>query len=209
MELRNEEGDGNERVVQDMSRVEVKAALRKMKNGKAVEADHIPVEVWKCLGEEDIDVLWNLVRKWAQQEKIPEEWRRNILVSLYKAKGDVQDCGNYRGINLISHAMNIWERIVEARIRRETKISEFAVRRLMERHKEIQMNLNVVFIDLEKTYDRVPRQEVWRCMRKKGVSVKYVKLVKGMYEGSETQVRTSGHDRGLSNRCWATLGFGT
>ncbi|KAG8222333.1 hypothetical protein J437_LFUL001876 [Ladona fulva] len=85
--LRNEEGDGNELAVQDMSRVEVKAALKKVKNGKAVGADQIPVEIRKCLAEEGIDVLWDLVRKLSQQEKIPEEWRKSILVPLYKGKG--------------------------------------------------------------------------------------------------------------------------
>ena len=35
----------------------------------------------------------------------------------------------------------------------------------------------MVFIDLEKAYDRVPRQEVWRCMREKGVPEKYVMIV--------------------------------
>ena len=40
----------------------------------------------------------------------------------------------------------------------------------------------MVFIDLEKAYDRVPRQEVWRCMREKGVPEKYVMIVQDMYE---------------------------
>ena len=39
----------------------------------------------------------------------------------------------------------------------------------------------MVFIDLEKAYDRVPRQEVWRCMREKGVPEKYVMIVQDMY----------------------------
>ncbi|KAG8239288.1 hypothetical protein J437_LFUL019066, partial [Ladona fulva] len=69
----------------------------------ASTTDQIPGEVWKCLGEEGIDVLLDLVRKLAQQEKIPEEWRKSILVLLYKGIGDVQDCGNYRGIKLMSH----------------------------------------------------------------------------------------------------------
>ena len=47
----------------------------------------------------------------------------------------------------------------------------------------------MVFIDLEKAYDRVSRQEVWSCMREKGVREKYVMIVHDMYEGVRTRVK--------------------
>ncbi|KAK3537534.1 hypothetical protein QTP70_013288 [Hemibagrus guttatus] len=46
-----------------------------------------------------------------------------------------------------------------------------------------------VYIDLEKAYDRVPREELWYCMRKSGVAEKYVRVVQDMYERSRTVVR--------------------
>ena len=42
---------------------------------------------------------------------------------------------------------------------------------------------------LEKAYNRVPREELWYCMRKSGIVEKYVQLVQNMYEESETVVR--------------------
>ncbi|KAK3520579.1 hypothetical protein QTP70_027501 [Hemibagrus guttatus] len=42
---------------------------------------------------------------------------------------------------------------------------------------------------MEKTYDRVPREELWYCMRKSGVAEKYVRVVQDMYERSRTVVR--------------------
>ena len=48
-----------------------------------------------------------------------------------------------------------------------------------------------VFIDLEKAYDRVPRKEVWNCMRMKGVPEKFIRIVQDMYQRSYTQVRTA------------------
>ncbi|KAK3540585.1 hypothetical protein QTP70_034343 [Hemibagrus guttatus] len=42
--------------------------------------------------------------------------------------------------------------------------------------------------DLEKAYDRVPREELWYCMRKSGVAEKYVRVVQDMYERSRTVV---------------------
>ena len=48
-----------------------------------------------------------------------------------------------------------------------------------------------MFIDIEKAYDRVPRQEVWRCLREQDVPEKYVRLVKGTHDDARTQVNTS------------------
>ena len=67
--------------------------------------DGIPVEVWKCLGEEGIDMMWDLMKGIYEQEKIPTECRYSVIIHIYKEKGDIQDCGNYRGIKLMSHTM--------------------------------------------------------------------------------------------------------
>ena len=65
----------------------------------------------------------------------------------------------------------------------------FALRQLQERYREGQQDLHCVFIDLEKAYDRVPREELYWCMRDKGVPEKYISRVKGMYLQCETVVR--------------------
>ncbi|KAK3551343.1 hypothetical protein QTP70_015024, partial [Hemibagrus guttatus] len=46
-----------------------------------------------------------------------------------------------------------------------------------------------VLTNLEKAYDRVPREELWYCKRKSGVAEKYVRVVQDMYERSRTVVR--------------------
>ena len=55
---------------------------------------------------------------------MPEEWRDSVIVPIFKDKGDIQDCGNYRGIKMISHTMKIWERIIDRRLREEISIEE-------------------------------------------------------------------------------------
>ncbi|KAK3529758.1 hypothetical protein QTP86_003031 [Hemibagrus guttatus] len=175
-----------------------------MKSGKAVGPDDIPVEVWKCLGEAAVEFLTSLFNRVLESERMPEEWRRSVLVPIFKNKGDVQSCSNYRRIKLMSHTMKLWERIVEARLRKVVEICEqkygfmpsksttdaiFALRILMEKYGDGQRELHCVFVDLEKAYDRVPREELWYCMRKSGVAEKYVRVVQDMYERSRTVVR--------------------
>ena len=93
-----------------VSREEVKNALRRMKKGKAVGADELPVEVWKCMGKMRIKFLTRLFNRLLMGERMPEEWRRSVLIPIYKNKGDAQCCGNYRGIKLMSHTMKVWEK---------------------------------------------------------------------------------------------------
>ncbi|KAK3535459.1 hypothetical protein QTP70_016880, partial [Hemibagrus guttatus] len=100
--------------------------------------------------------------------------------------------------------MKLWERVVEARLRKVVEVCEqqygfmprksttdaiFALRILMEKYRDGQRELHCVFVDLEKAYDRVPREELWYCMRKSGVAEKYVRVVQDMYERSRTVVR--------------------
>ncbi|KAK3553332.1 hypothetical protein QTP70_000849 [Hemibagrus guttatus] len=100
--------------------------------------------------------------------------------------------------------MKLWERVVKARLRKVVEICEqqygfmprksttdaiFALRILMEKYRDGQRELHCVFVDLEKAYDRVPREELWYCMRKSGVAEKYVRVVQDMYERSRTVVR--------------------
>ncbi|KAK3552159.1 hypothetical protein QTP86_003109 [Hemibagrus guttatus] len=59
----------------------------------------------------------------------------------------------------------------------------------MEKYRDGQKELHCVFVDLEKAYDTVPREELWYCMRKSGVAEKYVRVVQDMYERSRTVVR--------------------
>ena len=203
--LIQEDGVPNEGMTSRVERFEVARALAKMKNGKAMGPDGIPVEAWKALGEEGIDLLWDLFEKIYEQEEIPEEWRKSFIVPIFKDKGDIQDCNNYRGIKLMSHTMKIWERIIDQRLRGEVEISSeqfgfmpnrsttdavYALRQMMERYREVQKTLHIVFIDLEKAYDRVPRQEVWRCLREKMVPEKYIRLIQEMYRNVEATVRS-------------------
>ena len=72
---------------------------------------------------------------------------------------------------------------------KRTTDAMFALRMLMEKYRKGQRELHCVFVDLVKAYDRVPREELWYCMRKFGIVEKYVQLVQDMYEGNETVVR--------------------
>ena len=122
-----------------------------------------------------------------------DEQRKNTLVSLYKNKDDIQDCSNYRGLKLISHTMKLWKRVIEHRLREHAKIAKnqfgfmlgrsimeaiHILRRLIERFRVAEKDLYMIFIDLEKAYDRVPRDVLRLALKNKVVHLKYVSIIK-------------------------------
>ncbi|GJW09732.1 retrovirus-related pol polyprotein LINE-1 [Tanacetum coccineum] len=185
---------------------EVTAALQRMGRNKAVGPDQIPIEAWRCLEDEGVKWLTCLFNKIFLGAKMPDEWRLSEVIPIYKNKGDVQACSNYRGIKLLSHTMKLWERVIERRLRRETRVSEnqfgfmpgrstteaiHLLRSLMEKYRERQRDLHMAFLDLEKAYDSVPRELLWRTLRDKGTPRRYLRVIKDMYEGVKTRVRTT------------------
>ena len=85
--------EGRERDVEDISE-EVRTGLRKMKKRKAQGPDDLPVEAWNALDNKGVEFLVNFFNRLLQGEKMPDEWRRSMLVPLYKGKGDIKECGN-------------------------------------------------------------------------------------------------------------------
>jgi hypothetical protein len=52
----------------------------------------------------------------------------------------------------------------------------------------------MVFIDLDKAYDKIPMNVTWWSLDKHEVPTKYVRLIKYMYNNLATSVRTSDGD---------------
>ena len=135
---------------------------------------------------------------------MPQDWRHSTIIPLYKNKRDVQNC-NYSDIKLLIHTMKLWERVIAGRLRADVRILEnqfgftpgrstteaiHLLRRLMKFYRDRERDLHMAFIDLEKAYDRVAREVLWRCWEKKEVSVAYMRVIKNIYDGIRTRVRT-------------------
>ena len=127
------------------------------------------------------------------------------MVTLYNRKGDSMECENHRGIKLMEHIMKLPERIIESKLRKIVKIHKvqfgfmpgkstidaiFIIRQVQEKYMEGNRKLYWCFVDLEKAFDRVPREVVYWSLRKRGVPERLVRMIKSLYSGARTVVRT-------------------
>ncbi|KAK3556387.1 hypothetical protein QTP70_007995 [Hemibagrus guttatus] len=170
-ELMNEENEREKRVegvnsveqkVDKIRKDEVRKALKRMKSGKAVGPDDIPVEVWKYLEEAAVEFLTSLFNRVLESERMPGEWRTSVLVPIFKNTGDVQSCSNYRGIKLMSHTMKLWEGVVEARLRKVVEICEFKVE--VGLHQGSALSPFLFAIVMDQLSEEVRQESPWTMM---------------------------------------------
>ena len=144
-----------------------------MKKGKAAGPTGIVPEMF--IAEENSSVEWltSLCNFTAARGRIPDDWTSSILLPVFKGKGDPMECGSYRVIKLLEHAMKVIERVFERRIREKVKIDAiqfgfmpgkgttdaiFTVWQMQEKYGCRGKKLYFAFVDLEKAFDRVPRE---------------------------------------------------
>nr|XP_009786371.1 PREDICTED: uncharacterized protein LOC104234498 [Nicotiana sylvestris] len=144
-----------------------------------------------------------------QDEEVARRVEAEYDDPIVQEQGNVQNCNNYRGIKLLSHTMKVWERVIEGGLRRCMSISKnrfgfmpgrstteaiHIVRRLVEQFTAVKKDLYMAFIDMEKAYDKVPREFLWRCLEARGVPVADIRVIQEMYNRSKTRVRIVGGD---------------
>ena len=191
-----------------VTRIEIKNAIKKLKNGKAAGCDNIPPEAIKAGGDTSEEVLLGLCNRIWSEEKIPEEWRKGLLIKLPK-KGDLSYCKNWRGIMLLNMASKVFCRVILERIKialdeklREDQVGFRAgrscteqiatLRIIIEQSIEWQSSLYINFIDFEKAFDSISRDVLWRLLRHYGLPDKIVTIIRVLYEGFSAQVVHNG-----------------
>lgn len=82
------------------------------------------MEAWKYTkGGLWKEVVVSLMKKIWKEGRIPKDWRKSIIVLLYK-KGDKKLVKNYRGISLLCTAYKIYAEILRNKLEKEAKMKE-------------------------------------------------------------------------------------
>ena len=80
---------------------EVLYAVRKLKNGKANGPDDISAKMLKSHNG-IAEWLWDIVNKYSTGKNLSQDWKLAENVPLYRSKRKRSECGNYRGVLLLS-----------------------------------------------------------------------------------------------------------
>ena len=93
---------------------EIKAAIKDLKNGKALGIDGIPAEFWKNLDKEATLELVNICKR--NYEGVwPKDFAKTVLLPLPK-KLNASDCGDYQTISHITHASRFLLKVLNKRL---------------------------------------------------------------------------------------------
>jgi len=103
---------------------EVRAVLKKMKRHKAPGLSGLVAEMIQATGDIRTQWILDLCNGIVKEGSIPQDWKSSVVLPIYKGKGDPMECGSYRGIKLLEHAMKVVERIFEHRIRQQIEIDD-------------------------------------------------------------------------------------
>ena len=95
---------------------EVEKVILSLKDIKAAGPDNIPAEVIKYGGCALHRRLHNFILDCWSAKCHPQQWKNANIILVYKQKGDRAECGNSRGISLLSVAGKVLAKIMLTRL---------------------------------------------------------------------------------------------
>ena len=190
---------------------EILSAIKRLKNAPGDSG--ICPQIWKALAksEETFNILRTIIHHFWESELPPSEWDVGLLKILPK-KGDLSLASNYRGIMMLETAYKIISAIMHSRLlpieesidpesqcgfrpQRGCTDALYTVKMAMKKRREHGLESWILFIDLVKAFDRVPRELLWNILRKFGVPEKLVCLLEALHHNVEVKFSVCGITR--------------
>ena len=189
--------------------VEISEALDSLKGHKAGGKNGILPELVKSSGGDIMDYILDLFNTVWNDQRVPDEWRDAMLVPIPK-KGDLTQCDNWRGISLLDVVGKLFAKVIQKRLQRvvEDALPDsqcgfrsgrgcidmiFCTRQLVEKAREHNTKVYLLFVDLRKAYDSVPREALWVMLRKYSIPPVMVKLLQSLHDGMQAEVTIDGY----------------
>ena len=189
---------------------ELQKALAALKNHKAAGPDAVLPEMLKHMGPAGDQQLLHVIQRAWHARELPHDWQKSIIVPLLK-KGDPSECGNYRGISLLSVPSKVLALVILDRCKgwmndqlleqqsgfrpaRGCNDAIFCLRALLESAAERHTRVCIAFVDLSKAYDSVDRSLMFQVLEKRGMPTQLIDMLRCLHANTETCVRTSAGD---------------
>ena len=132
-----------------------------------------------------------------------------MIITIYKNKGERNDCNNCRGISLRSIVGKVFDRVIVIRLQklaeriypesqcgfraeRSTIYMIFSLRQLQEKCREQHMPLYIAFIDLTKAFDLVSRDGIFKVLPKIGCPPKLQSMIESFHTDTKGTVQING-----------------
>ena len=145
---------------------EVKWALLSITTNKASGGDGIPVELFKILKDDAVEVLHSVCQQIWKTQQWPQDWKMPVLIPISK-KGNAKEFSSYHTIAFISHASKavLLEASLQQYVNHEFPDIQAGFRKgrgtrdqianicwIIEKGREFQKNIYFCFIDNAKVF---------------------------------------------------------
>jgi len=139
-----------------------------------------------------------LINKCWKERSVPEEWGQARAKSLFK-KGKRDNCSNYRSIRLLSSGYKTYGEIITQRFKTVSEAilleekngfrigrscidNVFTIKQTIEKRRKYNLETHTAFLDLEKAFDRVNRNQQWQILNRRGVHYHLTEVIKSPYK---------------------------
>ncbi len=187
---------------------EVVDAINALRDAAAADIDSIAAPVLKA-GMVMAQWLHRVIVAVWVSGRAPLDWKRALLVPLFKGKGSARATSNHRPISLLSIPGKVYALILLHRVSdqvdsqllesqcafrsgRGLTDATYTLQSIMYKCHRYQQPLYLAFVDLRKAYDSIPRDALWRVLSAYGVDAKVIELLADLHTGTQAAVKLAG-----------------